>query len=136
VVSKPPNIWVVCKHANGEWATLACIDTSCDMGTFTLETYYSSFIARQLYTQKCLKYMKSHDYIGAPLAQETIATRRCDSTQGSTYCCIGLSHIFNARTISLKQSHVSTIFGYGILQWHLANAIISLAKTPDNFRPR
>jgi len=28
---------------------VACIDTSCDSGTSTLETYYSNFIARQLY---------------------------------------------------------------------------------------
>jgi len=25
----------------------ACIDTSCDSGTSTLETYYSNFVARQ-----------------------------------------------------------------------------------------
>jgi len=32
---------------------------ACDSGTSTLETYYSNFIARQLYAQKCLKYRKS-----------------------------------------------------------------------------
>jgi len=37
----------------------ACIDTSCDSGTSTLQPYYSNFNARQLYTQKCLKYRKS-----------------------------------------------------------------------------
>jgi len=31
---------------------VACIDTSCDSGTSMLETYYSNFIARPLYTQK------------------------------------------------------------------------------------
>jgi len=30
----------------------AGIDTSCDSGTSMLETYYSNFIARQLYAQK------------------------------------------------------------------------------------
>jgi len=30
----------------------------CDSGTSTHETYYSNFIARPLYTQKCLKYIK------------------------------------------------------------------------------
>jgi len=35
------------------------IDTSCDSGISTLETYYSNFIGRQLYAQKCLKYRKS-----------------------------------------------------------------------------
>jgi len=38
---------------------VACIDTPCDSGTSTLETYYLMFIARQLYAQKCLKYRKS-----------------------------------------------------------------------------
>jgi len=33
-------------------AGIACIDTSCYSGTSTLETYYSNFIARQLYAQK------------------------------------------------------------------------------------
>jgi len=37
-----------------------CIDTSCDLGIFTLETYYSNLIASQLYAQKCLKYTKGH----------------------------------------------------------------------------
>jgi len=36
----------------------AKIDSSCTSDTSTLETYYSNFIARQLYTQKCLKYKK------------------------------------------------------------------------------
>jgi len=35
---------------------LAIIDSSCTSGTSTLDTYYSNFIARQLYAQKCLKY--------------------------------------------------------------------------------
>jgi len=33
----------------------AIIDSSCTSGTSTLETYYSIFIARQLYAQKYLK---------------------------------------------------------------------------------
>jgi len=37
---------------------VACIETSCDSSTFTFETYYSNFIARQLYAQKYLKYKK------------------------------------------------------------------------------
>jgi len=43
----------------GAAAREACIDTSYDSGTSTLETYYSNFIARQLCAQKCLKYRKS-----------------------------------------------------------------------------
>jgi len=38
-----------------------CIDTSCDSGNSTFETYYSNFIAKQLYVQKCLK-NKSSQY--------------------------------------------------------------------------
>jgi len=34
------------------------IDYSCTSDTSTLETYYSNFIVRQLYAQKCLKYRK------------------------------------------------------------------------------
>jgi len=40
-------------------ALAAWIDTSCNLGTSTLETYYSNFSARQLYAQKWLKYRKS-----------------------------------------------------------------------------
>jgi len=36
----------------------ACIDTSCDSGTSTLETCYSNFIARQLYAQNSPKLRK------------------------------------------------------------------------------
>jgi len=32
----------------------AKIDSSCTSGTSTLETFYSNFIARQLYAQKCI----------------------------------------------------------------------------------
>jgi len=32
---------------------MACIDTSCNLGTSALETYYSNFIGRQLYAEKC-----------------------------------------------------------------------------------
>jgi len=39
-------------------ARSAIIDSSGTSGTSTLETYYSNFIARQLYAQKCLKYRK------------------------------------------------------------------------------
>jgi len=37
----------------------ACVDTSCDSDTSTLETYYLNYIALQLYAQTCLKYRKS-----------------------------------------------------------------------------
>jgi len=36
-----------------------CIDTSYVLSTSTIETYYSNYIARQLYAQKCLKFTKS-----------------------------------------------------------------------------
>jgi len=51
--------WKLPSDRLNEWIRVACIDTSCDSGTSTLETYYSNFIARQLYAQKCLKYRKS-----------------------------------------------------------------------------
>jgi len=52
-----------CKTIN-RWNTdnirtpVAIIDSACDSGTSTLVTYYSNFIARQLYAQKCMKYRK------------------------------------------------------------------------------
>jgi len=45
-------VWRECNH----WKPSG--SQSCDSGTFTLATYYSNFLARQLYAQKCLKYRK------------------------------------------------------------------------------
>jgi len=54
----------------------AYIDTSCDSGTATLETYYSNFIARQLYAQKCLKYMNIQYKLPGRTIQKLIAIRK------------------------------------------------------------
>jgi len=52
-----PNIISIVGLLSYIWET--CIDKSCDSGTSTLGTYYSNFIARQLYAQKSRKYRKS-----------------------------------------------------------------------------
>jgi len=49
----------VCGEVDNQWRLGAWMDTSCNSGISTLETYYSNFIARQLYAQKCLKDKKS-----------------------------------------------------------------------------
>jgi len=49
---------------------VAILNSFCTSATSTLETYYSNFIARQLYAQKCLKYNKIQYWIlcfGQPL---------------------------------------------------------------------
>jgi len=61
------------------------IDTSCDSNNSTLETYYSNFIARQLYEQNCLKYGKSQYWLTVRvsrgvLEQHTVATLGPQST--------------------------------------------------------
>jgi len=61
--------WLLCplwvkKHGPTWWAI---IYSSCTSGTSTLATYYSNFMARHLYAQKCLKYRKMqywHSVVG------------------------------------------------------------------------
>jgi len=48
------------------YSPLAIIDASCTSGSFTLEIYYSNFIARHLYALKYLMYRKI-SYCPAPL---------------------------------------------------------------------
>jgi len=50
------------------------IDSSCTWGTFTLETHYSNFIARQLYAQKCPKYRKTQYWLAAIFTSEARAS--------------------------------------------------------------
>jgi len=57
--------------------TRVLIDTSCNSGTSTLPTYYSNFIARQLYTQNYLKCRKSQYWpTGHEIAKEKINSLR------------------------------------------------------------
>jgi len=53
----------------------AIIDFSCDSGSCTLETYYSNFIARQLYVQKWLKYRKISYWIPVTVWRRTGISR-------------------------------------------------------------
>jgi len=92
------------------------IDTSCDLGTSTLETYYLNFIGRQLDAQKCLKNRKSQYWPTGPDKQSnhTIITNRQTMLQTQYYIrllFINTRDVFWDNKSQERSRHVTVVLG-------------------------
>jgi len=79
---------------------LVTIDCSCTSGTSTLETYYSNFIARQLYAQKCQKCRKIQNWPLPPPGSKFKALSQ------QTFVLVVVFHFLAATVVFINTAHV------------------------------